>query len=124
VAVAVAVRPVRAAAGLRLGDFEAARLREDAVVLRVRDFAAVLARGFGFGLDFGLAVALAGVDAADLVGVGVVDFAGVVDLAGVVDWAEVVSFDDSAGFASVCFGAVSVAMLGSSVSGALTALAV
>jgi hypothetical protein len=102
---------------LRLRDFEAVRLREDAVVLRVRDFAAVLARGFGFGLDFGLAVSLAGVDAADLVGVGVVD------LAGIVDWADVVSFDESAGFASVCFGAVSVAMLGSSVSGALIALA-
>ena len=71
---AVAVRAVRAAAGLRLRDFEAVRLREDAAVLRVRDFAAVLARGFGFGLDFGLAVALAGVDAADLVGVGVVDW--------------------------------------------------
>ena len=109
-AVAVAVRRRAAAAGLRLRGFEAVRLREDAAVLRVRDFAAVLARGFG--LDFGLAVALAGVDAADLVGVGVVD------LAGVVDWADVVSFDDSAGFASVCFGAVSVAMLGSSVSGA------
>jgi hypothetical protein len=79
-------------------------------VLRVRVFAAVLARGFG--LDFGLAVALAGVDAADLVGVVVAD------VAGVVDCADVVSFDESAGFASAFFGAVSVAMLGSSVSGA------
>ena len=70
---AVAVRAVRAAAGLRLGDFEAVRLREDAAVLRVRASAAVLARGFG--LDFGLAVALAGVDAADLVGAGVVALA-------------------------------------------------
>ena len=97
---AVAVRAVRAAAGLRLRDFEAVRLREDAAVLRVRDFAAVLARGFGFGLDLAAwRVALAGV--------------GVGGLA-----AGVVSFDDSAGFASVCFGAVSVAMLGSSVSGA------
>ena len=128
VVVAVAVRAVRAAAGLRLRDFEAVRLREDAAVLRVRGFAAVLARGFGFGLDFGLAVALAGVGAAAWrVGVGVVALAGVgvVALAGVGvvafgfgDWADVVSFGDSAGFASVCFGAVSVAMLGSSVSGA------
>ena len=60
VAVAVAVRAVRAAAGLRLRDFEAVRLREDAAVLRVRGFAAVLARGFGFGLAFGLAVGLGG----------------------------------------------------------------
>src|SRR3954447_21181163 len=108
VAVAVAVRAVRAAAGLRLRDFEVVRLREAAAVLRVRGFAAVLARGFGLAAALGLA------------GVGVVGLAGVC----VDGWADVVSFDDSASFASVCFGAVSVAMLGSSGSGALTALAV
>jgi hypothetical protein len=108
---AVAGRAGRATVGLRLRDFglrdfEAVRLREDVAVLRVRDFAAVLARGFGFGL----AAALAGVDEADFVGAGVGDLAGVVDFAGVVDLADVVSFDDSAGFVSGCFGAVSVAM--------------
>jgi hypothetical protein len=46
-----------------------------------------------------------------------------VALAGVVGWAAGVSFDDSAGFASVCFGAVSVAMLGSSGLGCVIALA-
>jgi hypothetical protein len=101
-AVAVSVRVVRAA-GLRLRDFEAVRLRDDDAVPRVRDFAAVLARGFDF--VFGLAVPPAGcVDAADL--------AGVVELAGVG------AVGDSGGFVSDCFWAVSVAMLGSSVSGA------
>src|SRR3954452_23264402 len=88
VAVAVrAVRAVRAAAGLRLRDFEVVRLREAAAVLRVRGFAAVLARGFGLAAALGLAG----------VGVGVVGLAGV----GVDGWADVVLFDDSAGFASV-----------------------
>ena len=83
---------------MRVRDFEAVRLRDDAAVLRVRDFAAVLARDFDFDFDFdlALAVALVCVDAADL--------AGVVELAGVA------AFGASAGFVSVCFGAVSVAM--------------
>ena len=41
------------------------------------------------------------------------------DVAGVVEAAAVAAFGASAGFVSVCFGAVSVAMVGSSVSGAL-----
>ncbi len=99
---------MRVRSGLRVRDFEVARLREDAAVPRARDFDAGLARELGFA--FGLGMALA----------GVVDFAGVdaADCAGVVDWPGVAAFGGSAGFVSVGFWAVSVVMFVSSVSGA------
>ena len=66
-----------------------------------------MARDFDF---FGFGLALACVEGVEL--------AGVVDLASVVEAAGLAAFGASAGFVSVCFWAVSVAMVGSSVSGA------
>ena len=117
--VAVAVGSVRVvrAAGLRFRGFEAVRVRVDDVVLRVRDFAAALARDF----DRGLAVALVCVDAADGAGVvdGVVDWAGVFDWAGVVDCAGVV--DRVVDWAGV-FDGVGVAAFGGSAASCRPAL--